>query len=111
MPGMKAPIQPDITAKMISHVAERQRELVDKVKSGLQKVVLAVEGQAKKDCPVDTGRLRSSITSRIEGSTGIVGTTVEYASYVEFGTYKKEARPFLFPAVKQIQARIADFFK
>ena len=63
---------------------------------------LQVERRAKELCPVDTGRLRSSITSQIErdGATivGVVGTDVEYASFVEFGTQRMEAQPFLVPA-------------
>lgn len=54
----------------------------------MKKACLLVENDAKRNCPVDTGRLRQSITHRIEGSTGIVGTNVEYAPYVEYGTGK-----------------------
>lgn len=47
--------------------------------------------EAKKRCPVDEGRLRSSIrTNTYSDSYGIliteVGTNVEYGVYVEFGT-------------------------
>lgn len=34
--------------------------------------------------PVDTGRLRNSITSEVDGHTVYVGTNVEYAEAVEF---------------------------
>lgn len=34
--------------------------------------------------PVDTGRLRASIVSEVDGNTVIVGTNVEYAPDVEF---------------------------
>lgn len=68
----------------------------------LLKLTLQVEARAKELCPVDTGRLRSSITSAIEteGDTivGVVGTDVEYASFVEFGTQRMDAQPFLTPA-------------
>lgn len=36
--------------------------------------------------PVDTGRLKGSLTPQVSGMTGEVGTNVEYAPYVEFGT-------------------------
>lgn len=104
-------IKTNITAKMVSHRSERERELINKLTSGLQKATLAVESQARRDCPVDTGRLRSSITSRVEGSTGIIGTNVEYAAFVEHGTDKTGAQPFLFPAVEQIRAKIGEFFR
>lgn len=52
----------------------------------LTKACLLVENDAKRKCPVDTGQLRASITHEVEGQTGIVGTNVEYAPYVEYGT-------------------------
>lgn len=45
-----------------------------------------VERTAKQLAPKDTGALRRSITSKIEGTKGIVFTPLEYAPYVEFGT-------------------------
>lgn len=45
-----------------------------------------VERTAKQLAPKDTGALRRSITSKVEGTTGIVFTPLEYAPYVEFGT-------------------------
>ena len=52
---------------------------------------LIVVGKAKELTPVDTGLLRSSIDVQIEPSTvghitANVGTNVNYAMYVEFGT-------------------------
>lgn len=64
---------------------------------------IKVERAAKQGCPVDTGRLRSSIAYRIEGGNevvGIVGTSVEYAPFVEFGTRFMAAQPFLRPALQ-----------
>lgn len=57
---------------------------------GVYRAGLLVEGDAKRLCPVDTGRLRSSITTEIKygrnNPIASVGTNVEYAPYVEFGT-------------------------
>ena len=59
------------------------------------------ESYAKKLCPVDTGRLRNSIThQQYDDSTEVIGTNVEYAPYVELGTVKMGARPFLRPAAE-----------
>lgn len=58
-----------------------------------------IETAAKGHCPVDTGRLRSSITHRVEADggeiVGVVGTSVEYAIYVHEGTRYMAGRPFL----------------
>ncbi|MDN5687127.1 MAG: HK97 gp10 family phage protein [Brachybacterium sp.] len=57
---------------------------------------------AKNRAPVDTGALKSSISSSItrRGGTlrGEVGPTVNYAGYVENGTIHMRAQPYLRPA-------------
>ena len=45
-----------------------------------------VERAAKEAAPKDNGELRRSITSKVEGTVGIVFTPLEYAPYVEYGT-------------------------
>lgn len=61
---------------------------------------LAIQGTAKTLAPVDTGRLRNSIAVEFMdgGLSARIGTNVEYAPFVEFGTRRMGARPFLFPA-------------
>lgn len=55
---------------------------------------------AKSICPVDTGYLRATIeTLRADSSGCDVGTECHYAAYVEFGTEKTAAQPFLRPAL------------
>lgn len=58
----------------------------DAVTEALNKACLLVLNSAKEKVPVNTGNLRNSITYEVEGNEGIVGTNVEYAPYVEFGT-------------------------
>lgn len=52
----------------------------------LVKSALTVEGKAKEFAPVDTGRLRASITTKIEQTKATIAPTVPYASAVEFGS-------------------------
>ena len=51
---------------------------------------------------VRTGRLRNSISYGVDTNEPAVyiGSNVEYAPYVELGTSKMRARPFLKPAVE-----------
>lgn len=66
----------------------------------LEVIGLKCEGYAAAKAPVDTGRLRNSITHYVQDSTSvIVGTAVEYAAYQEFGTIRTKPHPFLKPAV------------
>jgi HK97 gp10 family phage protein len=53
--------------------------------------------------PVDTGLLRKSwLLDRLTPLSAIIGTNVEYAKHVEFGTSRTRAQPFLRPALAQV---------
>ena len=68
-----------------------------------------IERDAKKQCPVDTGRLRGSITTNIISTySGEVGTNVEYAEYVEYGTRYQSAQPYFEPAVEKNEDKFND---
>lgn len=72
---------------------------------------LAIERDAKINAPVDTGNLRASITTKVKNLEGEVGTNVNYAGYVEFGTYKQAAQPYLYPAYAQNKNKILNEIK
>ena len=58
--------------------------------NAMRDATLMVQRDAKINAPVDTGRLRASITpgGRMAGDVviGVVGSNVKYAPYMEFGT-------------------------
>jgi len=63
------------------------------VEDNLPKLAIKIEANAKKATVVDTGRLRASILhSMPTRESALIGTNVEYAEFVEYGTYKMEAR-------------------
>ena len=80
--------------------------LSDAVERSLIRIGSAAEGYAKKECPVDTGNLRNSITNEVRSSEKAVyiGTNVEYAAYVELGTVRTKAKPYLKPAAAEHSA-------
>jgi HK97 gp10 family phage protein len=71
---------------------------------------LVVEGQAKALVPVDTGNLRNSITHELGKKEARVGTNVEYAPFVELGTVKMAAQPYLNPALEMNRSNIKKIF-
>ena len=75
----------------------------DNLQGALTVAAFKVEADAKKGCPVDTGRLRASITSRVFKVFAIVGVPVSvgYGKYIEYGTSKMKAQPFLYPALQK----------
>jgi HK97 gp10 family phage protein len=73
----------------------------------VNRAALDTQREAKTLAPVDTGRLRASIRPRFysQGLAADVYTDVEYAPFVEFGTRKMAAQPFLHPAWEQVRPR------
>lgn len=76
-----------------------------KVGNAVQGAGIDCQALAKQNCPVDTGRLRSSIQyKKTSALSCTVGTNVKYARPVEFGHVTRNhkshvpARPFLFPS-------------
>ena len=52
------------------------------IKNGLEAIGLTAETYAKKETPVDTGRLRNSISHETDEEAVYIGTNVEYAAFV-----------------------------
>ena len=52
------------------------------IKNGLEAIGLTAETYAKKATPVDTGRLRNSISHTVDGEAVYIGSNVEYAAFV-----------------------------
>lgn len=66
------------------------------------KALKAGEESAKRFVPVRTGALRDDITSEQTGTTGKYGNlsgSLDYPIYVEFGTGKMAAQPYLRPSI------------
>lgn len=79
----------------------------------LEEIGLLAEGYAARKCPVDTGNLRGSITHEVDTADDAVyiGTNVEYAPYVELGTSRQKAQPFLRPAASEHGAQYRQVLK
>lgn len=75
----------------------------------VQRATFDVEAKAKERVPVKTGTLRRSIHSVFSngGLTGIVGPSVLYGKFVEFGTRRMAARPYMRPAAEAVLPKFA----
>lgn len=88
----------------------------ESVRNANIELLARVTATAKGLCPVDSGFLKNSIMWKTPGQEGghedgkilqaepekdggIVGSAMEYAIYVEFGTRKMGAQPYLRPAI------------
>jgi len=60
-----------------------------------------VKALAKQLVPVRTGHLRSSIYAKISEWVAEIGAEATYALFVELGTRRMQARPYLYPAIRE----------
>lgn len=117
------------TLKYFDNFAKRKQ---GQIVLELRKSAVRIESEAKRNTPVDTGRLRSSIHSEYAGKEGfhysdkkgngfngglstraqglqiLVGTNVEYAALIEYGGKGKGPRPYLFPAFLRDKPKVID---
>jgi phage gpG-like protein len=123
---------------VINDLKKEGGRIAQDVDDELSAGMVMMERSAKRLAPVDTGRLRSSITaSRVEFLAWELVAQVDYAAYVEFGTGGKEfvkippglesyaanfqgrgirevnlpARPYFFPSVFAYNIEIAKGIK
>lgn len=79
--------------------------MFEEIDKAMKTIGIKAEGYAKKNLTdkgaVDTGRLRNSVTHTNDKNTVYIGTNVEYAPYIEMGTSKMDARPYLGPAITE----------
>ncbi|MFW5879304.1 MAG: HK97-gp10 family putative phage morphogenesis protein [bacterium] len=72
-------------------------EIGDELNKGSKKI----QRKMKSRCPVDTGKLKDSISVGKNNNLEYrVGTNLDYAKFVEFGTSTSSSQPFMRPSVK-----------
>ena len=92
-----------MSLKWYGEEIQKKTESIAKIK--LQAAAHLVEKTAKRLAPVDTGRLRASITTNIiDDFTAKIGSKVKYAAPVEF------SQPYLRPALHQSLKKIRRIF-
>jgi HK97 gp10 family phage protein len=82
-------------------------QLPEAVSAIIRKAAFDIEADAKshlwKGHGVDTGKMKSSITSKFPSPTkAIIAPHTDYAIYVEFGTRRSRAIPFMRPAAEKV---------
>lgn len=91
-------------ATLRSNLPKLAAEAQSKAGRAVQKTVHDVQGHAQTNAPVDTGSLRASIGAEMTGPlSGVVPSHAEYSMYVEYGTSRMGAQPFLTPAAETVR--------
>lgn len=87
------------------------REIKRFLERAVRQSTFLVERGAKIKTPVDTGRLRSSIETKIMPLQGTIKTIVQYARFVHDGTRFLRPRPFMKDAADEASSEIQGFFR
>ena len=98
--------------KIERHTAEIAEEIRSRCLAALLGCAPGIVKSAKRISPIRTGLLRRSIQADVDFNnlTLIVGSQVPYAGYVENGTSKMSARPYLRPGLMENKANIRRMF-
>lgn len=72
----------------------------------IDKFAFSVERHAKQEVPVDTGRLRSSISTDIGNLRAKVAPHTDYAVFVHEGTKHMKGRPFMALGESQAESEL-----
>ena len=91
-----------VTIKITPPGALSPQSVNQAITNGMRRVAFHMEGKAKDNITpfTKTGRLRSSVTSRSAGNRATIGTNVDYAPHVEYGTKPHTIRPVNKKALK-----------
>ena len=97
-------------SSLSKYVEETTKRLESACEKAVKDTCEDIQRIAKQLAPVRSGKLRNSIKTKVEGMKGEVYSDVSYAGYVENGTRKMRARPFLRPAydacIKELMSRV-----
>lgn len=76
------------SVKLDSHKDEVIKAMNSQIESVMESIGMDAASTAQSVCPVDTGRLKNSISYAVDAQQHevYIGTNVEYAPYQEFGT-------------------------
>lgn len=101
------------TVRLDDRTAEAKKDAADDMRKALTEAAIHLEGEIAARTPENTGHLRASIShiaplgrsngekkaEMLGGTAGkdeaYVGTNVEYAPYVEFGTKYQKPQPYM----------------
>ena len=97
--------------KLIRKLGTLSYEIKMELSNAIKKSAFLVETRAKEVTPVDTGRLRASITTAISGPEAIIAPHTEYAIFVHEGVGGRRPRPFMRWGVEQAEPDIQRIFE
>ena len=82
----------------------------DRIYEKAAQVVAALAAEAldsaRAQAPVQTGRLKNSISMRRSGTTALITADCPYAAAVELGSASRPPQPFMMPALHRARSQL-----
>ena len=85
---------------IFNRIPEMSGEVKRKGEALVAETARKVATDAARRAPVRTGRLRNGIRPDVNGLAGFVTSEAPYSHFVEYGTSRMGAKPFMWPAVE-----------
>ncbi len=95
--------------KLMEQLGATAEATIEAAASAMKTTTGQVQAQAKQIAPKRTGFMANNILvepvkKTATSVTGTINAKADYSSFVEFGTYKMAAQPFIRPAVSAAQS-------
>lgn len=89
---------------LYNHIGDISEKVAKRASEAVRKAASDIEAHAKMVVPVDTGTLKNSIQAQSTGELSAeVAPHTDYAVYVEYGTSRMRARPYMRPAAEKVR--------
>ena len=102
----------DITVHGLGELKRALANVASETRKGAEAAVAeevaAVRDDAVKFAPRHTGKLEAGIHAEPAGLSGTVRSTARHSQFVEHGTYKDPAQPFMQPAAVRSRRRLPE---
>ena len=109
---MKIEIDDAAVLAMFKDMEEEIPKAMEEVISNAGAIALT---EARNKVPVDTGALKGSLTLEVERngdqSSATVGSILEYAPFVEYGSSGRPPKPFMEPALEVAGDKMIELVK
>jgi HK97 gp10 family phage protein len=109
MAALKTTFAVNVDSKALAALPDAMRSQLGKA---VAKMARDIEAQAKAAAPVDTGYLKNSIQAKqISPLLWEVTVGANYGAFVEFGTVRRGATPYLTPAIERMRPILTEIVR
>ncbi|KHO31951.1 HK97 gp10 family phage protein [Clostridium tetani] len=99
--------------KYINNIKQVKQAINKAMEGSLNELGITATTNTQAVTPVNTGKLRRSITHKVDSQDlkVYIGTNVPYAISVHEGTSRQKSNPFMSLGIKQTQSSVVNIIK